>query len=161
MAGVRGGARAVWCGAGARCGVSVNCRYFYLSALSVRVCAARDAALGAEVARAAQLVKGYGDVRRRMLALHEAIVAGVLRAAELESRRSATVAVSTALALKPLVANANHCEVIIAPVFTALKSVADRLEGSNIKISAQNCAAISRGDTGYACWILILEGMRP
>ena len=48
--------------------------------------------------------------------------------------------VSTALAVKPLVANANHCEVIIAPVFTALKSVADRLEGSNIKVSAQNCA---------------------
>ena len=67
---------------------------------AVRVCAARDAALGAEVARAAQLVKGYGDVRRRMLALHEAIVAGVLRAAELESRRSATVAVSTALAAR-------------------------------------------------------------
>jgi triosephosphate isomerase len=49
--------------------------------------------------------------------------------------------VATALALKPLVANANHREVVIAPVFTALKSVADRLEGSNIKISAQNCAA--------------------
>ena len=49
--------------------------------------------------------------------------------------------VSTALALKPLVANANHCEVIIAPVFTALKSVADRLEGSNIKVSAQDCAS--------------------
>jgi triosephosphate isomerase len=48
--------------------------------------------------------------------------------------------VSTALALKPLVANANHCEVIIAPVFSALKSVADRLEGSNVKVSAQNCA---------------------
>ena len=48
--------------------------------------------------------------------------------------------VSTALDLKPLVANANHCEVIIAPVFTALKSVADRLEGSNIKVSAQDCA---------------------
>jgi len=48
--------------------------------------------------------------------------------------------VSTALALKPLVANANNCEVIIAPVFTALKSVADRLEGSNIKVAAQNCA---------------------
>jgi triosephosphate isomerase len=48
--------------------------------------------------------------------------------------------VSTALALKPLVANANHCEVVIAPVFTALKNVADRLEGSNIKVSAQNCA---------------------
>ncbi|MBA2737832.1 MAG: triose-phosphate isomerase [Pyrinomonadaceae bacterium] len=49
-------------------------------------------------------------------------------------------AVETALALKPLVANANHCEVIIAPVFTALKMVADRLEGSNIKVAAQNCS---------------------
>src|SRR5580765_4531226 len=49
-------------------------------------------------------------------------------------------AVDTALALKPLVANANHCEVVIAPVFTALKTVADRLDGSNIKVAAQNCA---------------------
>ena len=49
-------------------------------------------------------------------------------------------AVDTALALKPLVANANHCEVIIAPVFTALKTVADRLEGSNIQVAAQNCS---------------------
>jgi triosephosphate isomerase len=49
-------------------------------------------------------------------------------------------AVQTALALKPLVANANHCEVIIAPVFTALKTVADRLEGSNVRVAAQNCA---------------------
>jgi len=50
-------------------------------------------------------------------------------------------AVETALALKPLVANANHCEVVIAPVFTALKTIADRLEGSNIKVSAQDCGA--------------------
>jgi triosephosphate isomerase len=49
-------------------------------------------------------------------------------------------AVETALALKPLVANANHCEVVIAPVYTALKTVADRLEGSNVKIAAQNCS---------------------
>ncbi len=49
-------------------------------------------------------------------------------------------AVDTALALKPLVANANHCEVIIAPVFTAIKTIADRLEGSNIHIAAQNCS---------------------
>src|SRR5258705_7809446 len=48
--------------------------------------------------------------------------------------------VSTALALKPLVANANHCEVVIAPVFTALKTVADRLEGSNIGVAGQNCS---------------------
>ena len=48
--------------------------------------------------------------------------------------------VATALALKPLVANANHCEVVVAPVFTALKTVADRLEGSNIRIAGQNCS---------------------
>jgi triosephosphate isomerase len=48
--------------------------------------------------------------------------------------------VDTALALKPLVANSNHCEVVVAPVFTALKIVADRLEGSNIGVAAQNCS---------------------
>jgi triosephosphate isomerase (TIM) len=47
---------------------------------------------------------------------------------------------ATALELKPLVANANHCEVVIAPVFTALKTVADRLEGSNIKVAGQDCS---------------------
>jgi triosephosphate isomerase len=49
-------------------------------------------------------------------------------------------AVQTALALKPLVANANHCDVVIAPVFTALKTVADRLEGTNVRVAAQDCA---------------------
>ncbi|HSI87557.1 MAG TPA: triose-phosphate isomerase [Pyrinomonadaceae bacterium] len=49
-------------------------------------------------------------------------------------------AVDTALALKPAVANASHCEVIIAPVFTALKMVADRLESSNVRVAAQDCA---------------------
>jgi len=48
--------------------------------------------------------------------------------------------VDTALALKPLVANANHCEVMIAPVFTSLKTVTDRLEGSNVRVSGQNCS---------------------
>jgi triosephosphate isomerase len=48
--------------------------------------------------------------------------------------------VETVLALKPLVANANHCEIVVAPVFTSLKTVADRLEGSNIRVSAQNCS---------------------
>jgi triosephosphate isomerase len=48
--------------------------------------------------------------------------------------------VETALTLKPLVANANHCEVVIAPVFTAIKTVADRLEGSNVKVASQNCS---------------------
>jgi len=49
-------------------------------------------------------------------------------------------AVDTALALKPLVANANHCEVVLAPVFTALKTVTDRLEGSNVLVAGQDCS---------------------
>ena len=48
--------------------------------------------------------------------------------------------VQAAVELKPLVANANHCEVVIAPVFTALKTVADRLEGSNVRVAGQDCA---------------------
>jgi triosephosphate isomerase len=51
--------------------------------------------------------------------------------------------VTTALELKPLVANANHCEIVIAPVFTSIKSVADRLEGSNIRVAGQNCSTQS------------------
>lgn len=58
--------------------------------------------------------------------------------------KTVSESIETALALKPLVANANHCEVVIAPVFTALKSVADRLEGSNIKVAAQNCSTESK-----------------
>ena len=54
--------------------------------------------------------------------------------------KTVSESVETALALKPLVANANHCEVVIAPVFTALKTVADRLEGSNIRVAGQNCS---------------------
>jgi triosephosphate isomerase len=57
--------------------------------------------------------------------------------------KTVSESVETALALKPLVANANHCEVVIAPVFIALKTVADRLEGSNIKVAGQNCSTES------------------
>lgn len=62
-------------------------------------------------------------------------------------------AVNTALALKPLVANSNHCEIVIAPAFTAIKSVADRLEGSNIHVSAQDISTeIKHGaHTGEVC----------
>src|SRR5918998_364741 len=52
--------------------------------------------------------------------------------------------VQTAVELKPLVANANHCDVVIAPVFTALKTVADRLEGSNIHVAGQDCSTESK-----------------
>ena len=54
--------------------------------------------------------------------------------------KTITQSVETALALKPLVANANHCDVVLAPVFTSIKTVADRLEGSNIKVSGQDCS---------------------
>lgn len=50
-------------------------------------------------------------------------------------------AVDTALELKNQVANANHCEVIISPVFVHLKTVAQRLEGTNILVAAQNCSS--------------------
>lgn len=49
-------------------------------------------------------------------------------------------AVQTAVELKSLVANATHCEIIIAPVFVQLKAVADRVDYSNIKIAAQDCS---------------------
>src|ERR687889_2160693 len=52
--------------------------------------------------------------------------------------------VQTAVDLKPRVANANHCDVVIAPVFTALKTVADRLEGSNIHVAGQDCSTESK-----------------
>jgi triosephosphate isomerase (TIM) len=42
------------------------------------------------------------------------------------------------LDLKPLVVNARHCEIAVAPPFTALKTVGDRLEGSNIRLAAQD-----------------------
>jgi triosephosphate isomerase (TIM) len=48
--------------------------------------------------------------------------------------------VQTAVDLKSLVANANHCEVVVAPVFTAIKTVADRLEGSNVRVAGQDCS---------------------
>lgn len=49
-------------------------------------------------------------------------------------------AVNTALDLKSKVNSANHCEVIISPVFTALKTVCDRMDGSNVQVAAQDCS---------------------
>lgn len=68
-------------------------------------------------------------------------------------------AVETALALKPLVVNANHCDVVIAPPYTALKSVADKLEGSNVKVAAQDLSTeIKHGaHTGEVCGDMIKD----
>ncbi|HVF89684.1 MAG TPA: triose-phosphate isomerase [Blastocatellia bacterium] len=44
-------------------------------------------------------------------------------------------------AFKPMVIASTHCDIVVAPPFTAIKAVADRLEGSNVEVSAQNVAA--------------------
>ena len=61
--------------------------------------------------------------------------------------------VAMATALKPLVGNANHCEIVIAPPYTAIKSVADRLEWSGIQVAAQDISAeLKHGaHTGEVC----------
>jgi triosephosphate isomerase len=40
--------------------------------------------------------------------------------------------------LKPHVAQAEHCEIVVGPPFTALKAVADAARGSNIAVAAQD-----------------------
>ena len=50
-------------------------------------------------------------------------------------------AIDFAQRLKPLVVASTHCEIVVAPPFTAIKSVADRLEGTNVGVCAQNIAA--------------------
>src|SRR5215471_13195694 len=44
-------------------------------------------------------------------------------------------------ALKPLVVGVTHCEIVVAPAFTALRPVAERIEGSNIIVAGQDVAA--------------------
>jgi triosephosphate isomerase (TIM) len=62
-------------------------------------------------------------------------------------------AVATVTLLKPLVVNANHCEIIVAPPYTAIESVANRLEGSNIRTAAQNLSTETKqgAHTGEVC----------
>jgi triosephosphate isomerase len=62
-------------------------------------------------------------------------------------------AVAMVTLLKPLVVNANHCEIIVAPPYTAIESVANRLEGSNIRTAAQDLSTETRqgAHTGEIC----------
>ena len=52
-------------------------------------------------------------------------------------------AVEFAQAFKPLVVASTHCDIVVGPAFTAIRPLADRLEGSNIQIAAQDVAADS------------------
>ena len=61
-------------------------------------CAAWDGALACEVARAAQLVKGYGDVRRRMAVHFDRLLEAVMRTAEREAANGGKLEASRALA---------------------------------------------------------------
>ena len=65
---------------------------------ALRQCADWNGDLASEVARAAQLVKGYGDVRRRLTALFDDLLATAMTAAREESARSAGFALSTGFA---------------------------------------------------------------
>lgn len=41
--------------------------------------------------------------------------------------------------LRPLVAKSDHCDVVVAPPFTALAAASEAAQGSNIAVSAQDC----------------------
>lgn len=49
-------------------------------------------------------------------------------------------AVSTATRLRELCLPVTHCDIAIAPVFVHLKPISEHLDGSNIKLAAQNCS---------------------
>src|SRR5260370_37479107 len=49
-------------------------------------------------------------------------------------------AVDLVQSLKPLVGGTRYCDIVVAPVFTAIKAVADRLDGSNIRVAGQDVA---------------------
>lgn len=61
-------------------------------------CAQWDDALACEVARAAQLVKGYGDVRRCMAAHFDRLLDSVVRTAEREAATGGKFEASRSLA---------------------------------------------------------------
>ncbi|HEY7913267.1 MAG TPA: triose-phosphate isomerase, partial [Blastocatellia bacterium] len=55
--------------------------------------------------------------------------------------KTAAEAVEFLQAFKPQVLSSTHCDIVIAPPFTAIKIVADRVEGTNIDLSSQDVAA--------------------
>ena len=68
-------------------------------------------------------------------------------------------AVAMVTSLKPLVVNANHCEIVVAPPYTAIEAVARRLEGSNIRVAAQDLSTETKqgAHTGEVCGDMIKD----
>ena len=67
---------------------------------AVARCASWDKALALEIARGAQLVKGYGDVRRRMAAHVDRLLDSVMHAAECEAANGGGFEASRELAAR-------------------------------------------------------------
>src|SRR4029077_13821193 len=60
--------------------------------------------------------------------------------------------------LKPLVASANHCDIVVAPPFTALAAAAEAARGSAISIAAQDAHWSAEGAfTGEVSMKMIVE----
>src|SRR5246127_2885330 len=61
-------------------------------------------------------------------------------------------------AFKPLVANATHCDIVIAPPYTSLSAAVESARGSAISIAAQNCDWHAEGAfTGEISTRMILD----
>jgi triosephosphate isomerase (TIM) len=50
-------------------------------------------------------------------------------------------AVDFVQSFKPLVVASTYCDIVLAPPFTAIRALADRVEGTNVAVSAQDVAA--------------------
>ena len=48
-------------------------------------------------------------------------------------------------AFKPLVADSHHCDIVVAPPFTALSTAVDATKGTKIAISGQNVSSSKEG----------------
>lgn len=60
--------------------------------------------------------------------------------------------------LKPLVAEVNRCDIVIAPPFTALRAVAEAIRGSNIGVAAQDVHWAKEGaHTGEISCSMLLD----
>ena len=67
-------------------------------------------------------------------------------------------AVSFVRDLAPMVRSVTHCEIVVAPPFTALRAAADAARGSNIAISAQDVHSDKEGaHTGDISTVMLLD----
>ena len=81
-----------------------------------------------------------------------------LIAANWKMNKTAAEAVSTADELKKLAGKEKNADVVICPSFTSLQSVAKELEGSNIKLGAQNMHFEDSGAyTGYISPLMLKD----